>query len=559
MKKIFNGVLAVILATCLLGGIGNAADERIQSSERMVGAGHSTLSDTLNRLSLIEHNNDGTHDLLTQVTDPWIDVRAYGAIANDGLDDSTAVQAAIDAAKGTSETDPSLTVFFPSGTYNLATAITWHDSNIIGQQANSGVRIYWDGAAGATVFTKPVATWGGSSHGIMEGINFRGGTNEPATWIDLTANIIDKNFKLSRVHFGDSGAVGLGCTGDAIKIGRWVNVHWEDLRFDSVGGYAIRATPTSIQHLSSFILDKFTYDQNRSSGPASGMIMVDNSDDATNLGTFEISNGRIEINTAWTGNQAIVTLKILNVPTATNSLGLVLRNVTYQDSASMANDNILYRETTNTTGRESLILDNFRGSGISTMLGGTWPSNQYLPSVGNVAYVAMNTLLDGVLEIGAQGRDAFIFHRSTLSTDNSLAVGVSTDADNRLEILSTGQISWGNGTDAVDTNLYRNGVGQLKTDGSIVKAIGTLADSATPSISAGGDLWLTGGTTTVTDISGGAEGQTITILSEHAITITDGTNFFLSGSANFVMASTDSLVIVQKADGNWYEVSRSVN
>lgn len=89
-------------------------------------------------------------------------------------------------------------------------------------------------------------------------------------------------------------------------------------------------------------------------------------------------------------------------------------------------------------------------------------------------------------------------------------------------------------------------------------AIQTLEDSATPSVSKG-RAFITGGTTTVTDLLNGSVGQEIIILSEHAITITDGTNIFLNGSANFVMASTDSLTLVQKADGNWYETARSVN
>ncbi|MBI5887079.1 MAG: hypothetical protein HZB85_10950 [Deltaproteobacteria bacterium] len=36
-------------------------DKRIQYTEKMVGAGHPALADTLNRLSLAEHNSDGTH------------------------------------------------------------------------------------------------------------------------------------------------------------------------------------------------------------------------------------------------------------------------------------------------------------------------------------------------------------------------------------------------------------------------------------------------------------------------------------------------------------------
>ncbi len=37
------------------------ADQRIVYTEEVVGAGHPTKTDTLNRLALVEHNNDGTH------------------------------------------------------------------------------------------------------------------------------------------------------------------------------------------------------------------------------------------------------------------------------------------------------------------------------------------------------------------------------------------------------------------------------------------------------------------------------------------------------------------
>lgn len=39
------------------------ADQRIQYTEEMVGAGHPTKSDTLNRHPAIEHNMDGTHKM----------------------------------------------------------------------------------------------------------------------------------------------------------------------------------------------------------------------------------------------------------------------------------------------------------------------------------------------------------------------------------------------------------------------------------------------------------------------------------------------------------------
>ncbi|MBN2437975.1 MAG: hypothetical protein JXL20_05170 [Deltaproteobacteria bacterium] len=50
-----------IAAILIIAGTAGAADQRIQYTEEMVGAGHPTKGDTLNRLMLIEHNTDGTH------------------------------------------------------------------------------------------------------------------------------------------------------------------------------------------------------------------------------------------------------------------------------------------------------------------------------------------------------------------------------------------------------------------------------------------------------------------------------------------------------------------
>jgi len=112
---------------------------------------------------------------------------------------------------------------------------------------------------------------------------------------------------------------------------------------------------------------------------------------------------------------------------------------------------------------------------------------------------------------------------------------------------ATGLINYGLWTDPATT--YGN---------FSINKIGALVNSATPSVS-DGNVFLTGGTTTITNFTGGWTGQEIKIISEHAITITDGTNIFLSGSANYVMDATDTLTLINKADGKWYELSRSNN
>src|ERR1035437_2908577 len=37
------------------------ADQRVQATENLIGANHPTGTDVINRLTLVEHNTDGTH------------------------------------------------------------------------------------------------------------------------------------------------------------------------------------------------------------------------------------------------------------------------------------------------------------------------------------------------------------------------------------------------------------------------------------------------------------------------------------------------------------------
>ena len=98
--------------------------------------------------------------------------------------------------------------------------------------------------------------------------------------------------------------------------------------------------------------------------------------------------------------------------------------------------------------------------------------------------------------------------------------------------------------------------GAFHETGRKFQEIDSFADDATPSVR-DGNLFLTGGTTTITDFDDGETGQIITVIAEHSLTITDGTNIFLSGSANWAMTATDTLTLICKADNKWYETARS--
>jgi hypothetical protein len=173
-------------------------------------------------------------------------------------------------------------------------------------------------------------------------------------------------------------------------------------------------------------------------------------------------------------------------------------------------------------------------------------------SVGNTIAGALNS-----------GQNQFYFVPQNAGTGRTVMIGDYLDdrgsgnfrgaytSDNSK--LHNQLIVWPRGTTTDHVNI-----GQTWVDGAVISKPIVLANSTTPSVK-GGTNFLTGGTTTITNFTNGAEGQVIRILAEHAITIVDGTNIFLSGSVNFAMSSTDSLVLIRKANGKWYEISRSDN
>ena len=97
-------------------------DQRAQYTEEAIGAGHPTKADTINRLALVGHNNDGSHK-------HWVDVVEYGATGDGTTDDTVAIQTAIDANKGK-------LILFPKGYTFLAAGVllngaTYDDTHIV--------------------------------------------------------------------------------------------------------------------------------------------------------------------------------------------------------------------------------------------------------------------------------------------------------------------------------------------------------------------------------------------------------------------------------------------
>ena len=142
------------------------ADQRIQHTEEMVGNGHGTKADTLNRHALIQHENDGTHKSITMLAGETILVgdstsRAIGG-ANPSLQVNgiTTNNSIIGIYRGSADVNgPGL--FFAKGRDALGTYTTAvSDNDILGT-------IDWHGAdtvdmatKGASIFARVYGTPG---------------------------------------------------------------------------------------------------------------------------------------------------------------------------------------------------------------------------------------------------------------------------------------------------------------------------------------------------------------------------------------------------------------
>jgi hypothetical protein len=388
-----------------------------------------------------------------------VDVSLYGANGQDNstLDDAPAFQDAIDAAvaqvsafgDGGGGVPP---VFIPCGVYFWHTPITLKSPKLVSPgPARNCVSIYWEGTAGATAMQQTLtATYGG-----LENLAFFPGTTRPGTWLNLEGTLIDKHYVLNNVQFN-------GATDIYIKVGSWINAHWTNLRWDGGGNYALRLTPGGALNLSSFVIDKFTYDHRTTAGytGAPGMILIDNSANASNWGLFSLKHGRIEMNNAWLAPQAIVTIK--KSGSFPKSGCVKLEDVTYKDATGMTGDVVSAMEVS--TGTECLILDNVRAENLSATLGGTWLTSTTArwPLPETQRYDGRSAIGAGKTQIVRDGIELFA---PTAADWPMLEVWNGDQAFQRLTLDNAGKLSFGLGTSAVDASIAHTSVDRLSIDG----------------------------------------------------------------------------------------------
>ncbi|HSX06850.1 MAG TPA: glycosyl hydrolase family 28-related protein [Candidatus Saccharimonadia bacterium] len=117
-----------------------------------------------------------------------------------------------------------------------------------------------------------------------------------------------------------------------------------------------------------------------------------------------------------------------------------------------------------------------RNAGAATYIRTTRGSIYAQPSNGSNAYTGSNS--------DSSGGDTTYKGLHPNASSSFISANVTSDTVDRFRVLASGQVSWGDGTNTRDTNLYRSAASTIKTDGSLVVAgsltVGGASVSAAP-------------------------------------------------------------------------------
>lgn len=238
----------------------------------------------------------------------FVNVRWFGIHDDPTIDDSSAIQAAINFAASVNAN--SRIVHFPRGSY-FAEEINWPVIVGLHGEGIGQSRIIYSGTGGSnTALIK--ATGEGYAHETLEGLSFIG-TNlldlslpQPPPLVhnllvfesSIKPAAIDNNVIFRNLQFAL-------CEDDALQArDGWTNFHLDTVRFDAVGGYGVRLTTDVVQDIAPFSIRNFTLDNNIStifqSDPLApwgkGLLRVDNGGHLAAPGSFKLDSARLEFN-----------------------------------------------------------------------------------------------------------------------------------------------------------------------------------------------------------------------------------------------------------------------
>ena len=425
----------------------------------------------------------------------------------DGVDDTAAIQAAMDASKK---------IFISNGTWKVKDLVPNTGQHIVFESEDailSGVAVT-DNIFGTSTFTQRVT---------IEGGTFK---NCAAVW-EHTGNSALAYSKFIGMNI-------LDCT-SGFDLTTSIGNTWQKCLFGSAGvqdnidyGVYFRCTGTGQTNVNSFVDCSFLL------FAVNGILWADVS------GGVKVGN---YINRCWFEDGSGTAIYIGG---ATNKF--VVSETYFETNAGTSDLPDIHMVSA--LGGPSRSVD------IRDCVFATPKDNQTcrILSEGNTSFNAYNNSvnLKSTTTVFAKVNSGSSFH-STIHENYLNALG-GGEYETRLYSRSgTAQVSWslytGSGYVTSDDKPYRY------TTGAEGYEIVSLDNTGTPSVQ-GVRLCSTGGTTAITELIEGRVGQLITIIAAYATRITSGTTIKLT-STNFDMAVGDTLTLVQSEDNVWRETARS--
>lgn len=444
--------------------------------------------------------------------DLTVSVKDWGAVGNGTADDTTAIQNAIDSLTSGG------TVFFPEGTYKITSQLTI--SNWFTRLAGCGphatiVKLAPSAAQTAILFN-------GTAYCGIEQFSIH---SDDTTYVKV-------GLACSNVEEFDVRCVDIGFGGTQFKDSSNASI-----------GLKIMGRQAITVHKCNILADK-------------PIVIAQNPDRA--------SAGFIDIDHAHFSDLYLLCIDTTTNPCVTIETGVNLTNVTFDGYQAWVwgGYGLKWVDTTTTGASQNLVIKNVRWEGSTN-------ANGYIVDIEH-NYVLYDVVLENLRSGSGNDNKGYKFRKIVFLTGRNLLYGgtsTALDMNDSLQGVLFENCFFASGSTVTATSLYKQVLTpQIAGNGTLsgivfydkTSPIKTLANDGTPSV-AGYSLVATGGTAAITNFTGGHIGQQITVLADHAVTITDGTNIFLNGSADFEMQATDTLTLVQKADGKWYEVSRSDN
>ncbi len=446
---------------------------------------------------------------------------AFGAIGDGTTDDTTAIQAAIDSlvhsggVAGAGIPGVGGTIYFPPGIYVITAPLTINAADdlqnisLVGAGPLASV-IRNDAVLGENAISV-VGVSGNTVHGLLlRDIGVHGNAN---SGVGIYCERVARQVEFNRVEVASHGSHGIeffttcnmiviqSCRIRDNDIGVRTSVNGEQIW---MYGNSIRDNATGIS-IGSFVNVCNIYGGDIHGNTTRGVSILGSDSAAGEVTSIEIRGVYFEVN-----DQDILVDNMGSTNFAANIL-------------IAANS---FSQTTPTAG-SSRCIDVKRA--------------QFVAIEHNEFRLITDTNIDACIKIDSEALDVYIgpnfFQTSTTRP--------------KMSIDGSATRVWG-------FTQPDNNTTEFNAWGPTASVVTTLADDGTPTVAAG-DVFKTGGTTAITDFDNGVVGQTITILAEHSVTITDGSPIVLNASGNYAMTTSDTLVLTMFNDQIWHEVSRSVN